>query len=93
MGEGPVREAHEAAGAEVSSQDLEMVREAVSQLDSHDKIDYIEAVENLRKDIAHLEVGARVLMRKLETEKLCGMTHTEEINVWIASHKLREPPR
>ncbi len=76
----------------MSQTDLAMLRDAVSRLDSMDKIDYISAHDNVAADIAHLEIGARILMKKLEVEKLCGMTHTDEINAWIASQRLKEPP-
>ncbi len=76
----------------MSQTDLAMLRDAVSRLDSMDKIDYISAYDNVAADIAHLKIGARILTKKLEVEKLCGMTHTDEINAWIASQRLKEPP-
>lgn len=72
-------------------EDVEEVRTAIRQgLDGLDAKDALEVFDRVLADVKHLEDGSRQWAKRLAVEKLCGMTHTDEINAWIAAEKERE---
>jgi hypothetical protein len=74
----------------VNKSDVEEVKVAIRQgLDGLDAKDAVGVFDRVLADVAHLEAGSRMWLRRLEVEKACGMTHTEEVNAWIESERAR----
>ncbi len=72
-------------------EDVEEVRAAIGQgLDGLDATDALEVFDRVLQDVVHLEAGSKMLAKRLEVEKLCGMTHTDETNDWLEREKERE---
>lgn len=71
--------------------DADRVRTAIRQgLDRLDAKDEIEVFDRMVKDVVHLEVSAKAFLGKLKAEKMCGMTHSEEIDLWYATELRRQ---
>lgn len=72
--------------------DIEEVKTAIRQgLDGLDAKDALEVFDRVLEDVGHLEAGSKAWAKRLGVEKLCGMTHTDEINAWLAKEKERDP--
>lgn len=69
-------------------EDVDEVRAAIRQ--GLDAKDALEVFDRILADVKHLEDGSKRLAKRLEVEKLCGMTHTDEINAWLEREKERE---
>ncbi len=70
---------------------LGSLREAGSKADFMDKAGFLDVMDDVQSEVVHLEVGASAWANRLRTEKMCGMTHTEEVNAWLAAQEKREP--
>jgi len=42
-----------------------------------------------REDMVHMDAGCRAWAVRLDVEKKCGMTHSEETNAWIEAERER----